>query len=355
MVPMQGSEMDQTVRQTRLRDAMQRALELAQRGPQANPNPRVGCVLLDADGATVGEGWHQGAGTDHAEVMALKAAGELARGATAVVTLEPCNHTGRTGPCAQALIAAGVSRVVFAQDDPTAQASGGAARLRSAGVEVAPGLLADEAATINHSWTFTQHTGRPWVTWKFAATLDGHSAAADGTSQWITGEPMRQAMHSRRARCGAVVVGTGTALADDPRLTVRDEQDRPAADQPLRIVVGDRPVPADARVRGIDDRFRQYPGGNPLEVLQSLARQGIHQVWLEGGPTLAAAWWRAGVIDEVIGCLAPALLGAGPAAVSDLGITTIADIARLQLVDVERHGDDVALILNRPVTNHKEK
>ncbi|MEL4357425.1 MULTISPECIES: bifunctional diaminohydroxyphosphoribosylaminopyrimidine deaminase/5-amino-6-(5-phosphoribosylamino)uracil reductase RibD [unclassified Luteococcus] len=346
--------MDQTQWPTHERVAMRRALELAAGGPEADPNPRVGCVLLDADGATVGEGWHEGAGTDHAEVVALKAAGELARGGTAVVTLEPCNHTGRTGPCAQALIAAGVSRVVFAQADPTAQASGGAATLRAAGIRVETGLLAHESAGLNHSWTFAQKSGRPWVSWKFAATLDGRSAAADGSSQWITGPVMRRAMNQRRARCGAVVVGTGTVLSDDPRLTVRDEQNQPMGRQPLRVVVGDRPVPAEARVRGTDSRFRQLPGGKPQEVLQSLSQQGIHHVWLEGGPALAAAWWRAGVIDEVICCLAPALLGAGKAAVADLGITTIADIARLHLVDVERHGEDVALILN-PIRNPKEK
>ncbi|MEL4505730.1 bifunctional diaminohydroxyphosphoribosylaminopyrimidine deaminase/5-amino-6-(5-phosphoribosylamino)uracil reductase RibD [Luteococcus sp. H138] len=352
--------MDQTQWPTHERVAMQRALELAARGPEADPNPRVGCVLLDADGATVGEGWHEGAGTDHAEVMALKAAGPAARGATAVVTLEPCNHTGRTGPCAQALISAGVARVVFSQGDPTAQASGGATTLRSAGVPAQHGLMAQEAAALNQTWTFAQQTGRPWVSWKFAATLDGRSAAVDGTSQWITGEPMRQAMNARRAACGAVVVGTGTVLSDDPRLTVRGAQDRPVGRQPLRVVVGDRPVPTEARVRGTDGRFRQFPGGKPREVLQSLAQQGIHHVWLEGGPALAAAWWRVGVIDEVICCLAPALLGAGKAAVADLGIGTIADIARLRLVDVERHGDDLALTLNptpsnHPATNPKEK
>lgn len=334
--------------------AMRRALELAHQGPEADPNPRVGCVILDAQGDVVGEGWHRGAGTAHAEVVALEAAGAAARGGTAVVTLEPCNHTGRTGPCAQALLAAGIARVVFAQADPTPEASGGAATLAAAGVAVSDGLLADEAEAVNHTWTFARRSGRPFVTWKFATTLDGRSAAADGTSQWITGSAMRLAMNSRRARCGAIVVGTGTALADDPRLTVRDAHGQPVEDQPLRVVVGDRPVPASARVRGNDGRFLQLPGDDPRATLEELATQAIHHVWLEGGPTLAAAWWRAGVVDEVVCCLAPALLGAGRPAVADLGITTITGIDRLRLVDVEYHGDDLALILNS-LTTTKEK
>lgn len=335
--------------------AMERALELAALGIEADPNPRVGCVLLDPDGRLVAEGWHQGAGTPHAEAMALAIAGERARGCTAVVTLEPCNHTGRTGPCAKALVDAGVARVVFAQSDPNPMAAGGAATLRAAGIQTEPGLMADRVEALNATWNHVLRTGRPWVTWKFAGTLDGRSAAADGSSQWITGAAMRRVMNERRARCGAVVVGTGTVKADDPRLTVRDEQDEPVQRQPLRVVVGDSPVPAAARVRGRDGLYRQLPGGDATAALEALACEGIHHVWLEGGPTLAAAWWRAGVIDEVIACLAPALLGAGTAAVSDLGITTIADISRLQLIDVERHGDDVALILNRPTPNCKEK
>lgn len=326
-------------------DAMRRALTLATRGVEADANPRVGCVLLDEDGRIVGEGWHHGAGTPHAEVMALRAAGEAARGATAVVTLEPCNHTGHTGPCAQALIAAGVARVMHAQADPTSLAGGGAATLRAAGVEVSGGLLAAEAEELNRTWTFARRAGRPFVTWKFAATLDGRSAAADGTSQWITGSAMRRAMQARRARCGAVVVGTGTVLADDPRLTTREQDDQPLERQPLRVVLGHREVPVAARVRGEDGLFRHLTDPDPTVVLSALAAEGVHHVWLEGGPTLAAAWLRAGAVDEVIACLAPALLGAGQPAVADLGIGTIADTNRLTLLDIERHGDDVALVL----------
>ena len=200
---------------------VRRALELAVLGPQADPNPRVGAVIVDRDGAVVGEGHHRGAGTPHAEVDALARAGERARGGTAYVSLEPCNHTGRTGPCARALLDAGVARVVHAQSDPGALTGGGADTLRAAGVEVVGGVLKDEALALNRAWTFAIVHGRPMVTWKFAATLDGRSAAADGSSAWITGPLARADVHDLRAECDAVLVGTGTVLADDPHLTVR--------------------------------------------------------------------------------------------------------------------------------------
>ena len=201
-------------------DAMTLALNLAANSPCPDPNPRVGCVIV-ADGQVVGQGWHHGAGTSHAEVEALHQAGDAARGATAVVTLEPCNHTGRTGPCSHALREAGVSRVVIAQSDPNPVAVGGEQFLRTNGVEVVTGVLPEAAMALNADWTFSQIHRRPRVCWKYAATLDGRSAAPDGTSQWITGEEARHQVQIGRSRCGAIVVGTGTALADDPRLTVR--------------------------------------------------------------------------------------------------------------------------------------
>ncbi len=200
---------------------VRRALSLAVLGPEVDPNPRVGAVVLDRDGAVVGEGFHRGAGSPHAEVEALAQAAGRARGGTVYVTLEPCNHTGRTGPCAQALVDAGVRRVVHAQADPGAASGGGADTLRAAGVEVVGGVLAEEALALNQAWTFAVVHGRPRVTWKFAATLDGRSAAADGSSAWITGPLARADVHDLRAGCGAVLVGTGTVLADDPHLTVR--------------------------------------------------------------------------------------------------------------------------------------
>ncbi len=236
--------------------AMRRALELAaSHGVPEGPNPRVGCVLLDPSGRTVAEGFHRGAGTPHAEIAALRAAGVAARGATAVVTLEPCNHSGRTGPCAAALVGAGVARVVYGQADVNPVAAGGAQALRSGGVDVEGGLLAAESAALNPVWTFAVERGRPMVTWKTAGSLDGRAAAADGTSRWITGALARADVHALRATVDALVVGTGTVLVDDPRLTARrggsDGPDLPAAEQPLRVVVGHRPVPPGARV--LDD------------------------------------------------------------------------------------------------------
>jgi len=201
------------------RAAMRRAIALAELGfGSTSPNPIVGCVLVDQGGSVVGEGYHVRAGDPHAEVIALWDAGGRASGATAFITLEPCRHTGRTPPCTQALIDAGVSRVVFAVADPDPVAGHGADDLRAAGVLVDEGLLADEAARSNAAWLHHARTGRPFVTWKYAATLDGRVAAADGTSRWITGEAARHDVHLLRARSDAIVVGTGTVLADDPRL-----------------------------------------------------------------------------------------------------------------------------------------
>ncbi|MDU0349711.1 bifunctional diaminohydroxyphosphoribosylaminopyrimidine deaminase/5-amino-6-(5-phosphoribosylamino)uracil reductase RibD, partial [Actinomyces sp. MRS3W] len=271
-----------------------------------------------------------------------------ARGATAVVTLEPCNHHGRTGPCAQALIDAGVADVVYAMDDPTAQARGGAATLAAAGVRVRRGLCTEQAARLNRPWLHAVTTGRPLVTWKFAATLDGRIAAADTTSRWITPPAARHDVHRLRRDCDAIMVGTGTVLADDPALTIRDAAGQPASAhlQPLRVVVGSRPVPATAQVLA-DDHHLLLPEHDPHAVLAVLASREIRHVLLEGGPTLAAAFLRAGVVDEVVAYVAPALLGAGPAAVTDFGVSTITDILRLHnpRVTVLGEGDELALRL----------
>ncbi len=320
---------------------MRRALELAAAGPWPDPNPRVGCVLVGPDGGLVAEGWHRGAGTAHAEAAALAVAGVRARGTTAYVSLEPCAHTGRTGPCTQALVDAGVAAVVVAQSDPNAEAAGGVDLLRRAGVDVTVGLLAEEATALNARWASTIRLGRPLVTWKFAGTLDGRSAAADGTSRWITGEAARADVHALRATRDAVVVGTGTVLVDDPRLTVRRPDGEPAADQPLRVVVGLRDVPPGALIRDAAGRVLHLRTRDPAEALAVLWAEGVRDCWLEGGPVLAAAFLSAGLVDEVYAYLAPALLGAGPQAVGDLGITTIADIARLELVDVTPIGSDI--------------
>ena len=315
--------------------AMRRALELAATpGVPLGPNPRVGCVLIDDDGTEVAEGFHRGAGAGHAEVDALAQAGEDARGTTAVVTLEPCNHTGRTGPCAQALVAAGVRRGVFAQPDDNPVARGGADALRAAGVEVESGLLLDEARALNRAWTFAVEHGRPYVTWKLATTLDGRSAAADGTSRWVSSRAAQLDTHRLRSECDVVLVGSNTVVVDDPQLTVRDEVDQPVPRQPLRAVMGQRELPPDRRV--FDDRAEtlHLRTRDPDAALAELFARDRQHVFLEGGPTIAAAFLAAGLVDEVVAYVAPMLLGAGLPAVADLGITTIADAVHLPVTDV---------------------
>ena len=324
--------------------AMRRALELAATpGVPLGPNPRVGCVLLAPDGSTVAEGFHRGAGTLHAEAAALAEAGDAARGTVAVVTLEPCNHTGRTGPCAQALVEAGVAGVVFAQPDPNPVAAGGAQTLRAAGIDVEMGLLERDARRLNRAWTFALEHGRPFVTWKFATTLDGRSAAADGTSRWVSSRPARVDTHRLRAQCDVMLVGSGTVAIDDPELTVRDEavlegSGEPLPHQPLRAVMGVRDLPEDKRIfndRAHTVRLRTH---DPRAALAELFALDRRHVFLEGGPTLAAAFVHAGLVDEVVTYLAPMLLGAGANAVGDLGITTIADALHLQITDVATLG-----------------
>jgi diaminohydroxyphosphoribosylaminopyrimidine deaminase/5-amino-6-(5-phosphoribosylamino)uracil reductase len=327
------------------RDAMRRALALAATdGVPFGPNPRVGCVLLDHRGTTVAEGYHRGAGTPHAEADALAQAGERARGATAVVTLEPCNHIGRTPACAAALVAAGVRRVVFAQADANPVAVGGADTLRAAGVEVVSGLLADEARQVNRVWTFAVEHQRPFVTWKFATTLDGRSAAADGTSRWVSSRAARLDTHRLRARCDTMLVGTNTVEVDDPALTVRDADDVPLARQPLRAVMGMRELPPDRRLLDGAAETLVLRTRDPLVALEMLYAHDRQHVFLEGGPTLAAAFWQMGLVDEVVAYIAPMLLGSGRSAVGDLGITTIADAHHLEITDVTvlpgEHGED---------------
>ena len=317
------------------RRAMQRALAIAVTpGVPLGPNPRVGCVLLAPDGTTVAEGFHRGAGGPHAEIEALREAGEAARGTTAVVTLEPCNHTGRTGPCSAALVAAGVRRVVFAQPDTNPVARGGAAHLRAAGVEVESGLLAEDARTINRAWTFAVTHGRPFVTWKFATTLDGRSAAADGTSRWVSSRAARLDTHRLRGLCDTMLVGTHTVEVDDPELTVRDEVDQPVARQPLRAVMGLRDLAADRRI--LNDRAEtvHLRTRDPRDALARLFERDRQHVFLEGGPTLARAFLADGLVDEVVAYVAPMLLGAGTSAVADLGVGTIADALHLHVSDV---------------------
>ncbi|MDR5700311.1 bifunctional diaminohydroxyphosphoribosylaminopyrimidine deaminase/5-amino-6-(5-phosphoribosylamino)uracil reductase RibD [Agromyces aerolatus] len=328
-------------------DAMLRALELATLGPAHGVNPRVGCLVLAPDGRVLAEGWHRGAGTAHAEVDALgKLAPGQAAGATAVVTLEPCNHTGRTGPCSEALIEAGVARVVYAVADPGARSSGGAERLRAAGVEVVAGVLADEVEAFLADWLFAARHGRPRVTVKWASTLDGRAAAADGSSQWITGPAARSDVHRRRAGADAIAVGTGTLLADDPALTARDGDGALLAHQPVPVVFGRRAVPAEARLSRHPQPVIQLEGRELGADLATLHTRGIRSLFVEGGPTLASAFLAAGLADELLVYLAPALLGGPRLAIGDLGVPSIGEALRFDFAAIERLGDDLLVVAN---------
>lgn len=325
---------------------MHRALALAEtvRG-RTSPNPAVGAVILDAQGQLAGEGATAPAGGPHAEVLALAEAAGRARGGTAVVTLEPCNHTGRTGPCTEALLAAGVERVVYAVTDPNPEAAGGAGRLRDAGVDVVAGVEEHAAASgALRPWLFALRHGRPFVTWKFAASLDGRVAAADFTSKWITSAPARADVHLLRSTVDAVLVGSGTVLADDPQLTVRDDGTL-VPHQPLRVILDRRHrVMPDARVFDQSAETLVLDTAAPQFALKALYDRGARHVLLEGGPTLAGAFVEARCVDEVVGYLAPLLLGAGPAALGDAGIGTLAEAVTLDIESVTRLGDDVKLV-----------
>ena len=333
---------------TTIDQAMLRALELAGRGPKHGPNPQVGCVLLTPDGAVVAEGWHRGAGTLHAEAAALRAArddGTRVDGATAVVTLEPCSHFGRTPPCAAALADAGISRVVFAVADPDPAAAGGADYLRRHGVAVVPGVRGADGEDLLRVWLAAVRQGRPFVTLKLAQTLDGRIAARDGTSRWITGPEARAHAHQVRAEVDAIVVGIGTVLADDPSLTARTPDGRLAPHQPVRVVVGLRDVPVDARLRGDGGPLVHLPTHDVHEVLAELRRLEVRHVLVEGGSVLSTAFLRSGTVDEIQAYLAPVILGAGLLALGDLGIDTVAAGMRFGHRGVDVLGDDVLLTL----------
>ncbi|KAB8182954.1 bifunctional diaminohydroxyphosphoribosylaminopyrimidine deaminase/5-amino-6-(5-phosphoribosylamino)uracil reductase RibD [Lysobacter maris] len=354
---------------------MARALRLAERGAwTTKPNPMVGCVLVRGD-EVVGEGWHRRAGDAHAEVHALRAAGDRARGATAYVTLEPCAHTGRTGPCAEALVEAGVSRVVAAMRDPFPEVSGkGFERLRAAGIAVESGLMETQARELNRGFLSRVERGRPWVRVKLATSLDGRTALANGESKWISGEASRRDVQQWRARSSAILTGAGTVLADDPQLTVRLDEDStgdvPDFVAPLRVVLdpglatvargrvreGDAPTlyvhaPDAKPPRGLSAQVASVPvkaGRFDLDaVLRLLAeRHQINEVQVESGATLAGALLAAQRVDEVLLYVAPVLLGAQARPLfSGLDVNTMAERLQLSLVETRQLGGDTRLLL----------
>jgi diaminohydroxyphosphoribosylaminopyrimidine deaminase/5-amino-6-(5-phosphoribosylamino)uracil reductase len=335
---------------TTIASAMRHALSLAGHGPVHGINPQVGCVILSADGRVLAEGWHRGVGTAHAEVDALsKLTPEQTRGATAVVTLEPCNHVGHTGPCSQALIDAGIARVLYGATDPGPTSGGGAERLRQAGVEVAGGVLLAEVEEFLLRWLTATRLGRPFVTVKWAASLDGRAAASDGSSQWITGTAARQRVHEQRAASDAIIVGSGTVLADDPSLTARGDAGELLEHQPVPVVIGMTAVPSGAKLHAHPQPLIHAKSRDLDEVLRSLFERGIRHAFVEGGPTLASAFIAAGLADEYLVYLAPVLIGGDRLAVGDIGVATIADARRLSIHAIERIGDDL-LIVARPAT-----
>lgn len=349
---------------------MAQALRLAARGRYtAHPNPMVGCVLA-REGRVVGEGWHELAGEAHAEINALNEAGDAARGATAYVTLEPCSHHGKTPPCADALVAAGIAEVVVAMEDPFPEVCGsGLAVLQAAGVRVRTGLMSDAAAALLEGFTSRVTRGRPLVRIKVAASIDGAIAMADGESQWITGPAARADVQRLRARSGAVLTGIGTVLADDPSLTVRDAAIDLRGRQPLRAVVDSRlRMPPAARMLSLPGRTRVYccsaDGCDELlaagaevarvpeergrvrldAVLEDLAGQEVNEVLVEAGPTLAGEFLRSGLVDELVIYQAPHIMGSETLRMfSTPAWTSLAARAELELTDVRRVGGDLRI------------
>ena len=350
---------------------MERALALAGRGRgRVSPNPQVGAVVVSSDGRVVGEGWHEGPGRPHAEAVALEAAGAAASGATLYTSLEPCTHFGRTPPCTAAILRAGISRVVAAMRDPNPVVDGGGfAELRAGGVEVRDGVLAEEAGRQNEAFVKHVRTGLPFVVWKMAASLDGKVAARDGSSRWITGEAARADVHRLRAWSDAIVVGAGTALVDDPSLTVR--QPGYAGRPPVRVLVDARgrvpatgdlfddaaPTLVAATALAPAERRAEWAaagaevvvygaegGGVPLaELMADLGKRDVQGVLLEGGPTLAFAAVEEGVVDKVMVYLAPKLIGGeeAPTVLGGRGFSPIANAVALRLRAFDRVGEDL--------------
>lgn len=328
---------------------MTRAISLSRLGlGKTFPNPIVGAVLLSSSGEVIGEGFH--AGNEHAEVRALldcAARHNDPRGASMYVTLEPCNHFGRTPPCTQALKNAGISRVVFALKDPNPIAQGGAMDLLDAGIEVTSALMAGEVRESNRSWLHKIETGKPYFIWKIASTLDGYSAALDGTSKWITSEQSRASTQLLRAESDAVLIGTGTALADNPSLIPRGDDRRP-----IRIVVGTRLIPDGSNLKDAQAPTIFLKTRDLNEVIAALVELKVNQVLIESGSELGTSLLKAHFVDEIHWYQAPTILGAGMKTIGDLDVTTISHRIDFDVIKVERSGPDVLTVL-RPKIREK--
>lgn len=348
---------------------MRRALKLAGRGRYTtDPNPKVGCIVVK-DEAVVGCGWHDRAGQPHAEVVALIEAGELARGATVYVTMEPCCHQGRTPPCTQALIDAGVGEVVVALEDPNPLVAGeGLAALHAAGIDVREGPLADQALALNRGFVSRMVRGRPYVRAKIAASLDGKTALASGESQWITGPESRADVHRQRAAASVILTGSGTVLADDPQLTARlDDADAAVLQPQVVIVDSELRVPAEAKVfslgspllftssedlqarsaiEQVGGEIEWQPGGRRVDLvglMTRLAERGCNEVWVEAGAGLNGALAAAGLVDEYIIYYAPVLLGSAARGMFDFCLHQLSERVQLEVIEQTRLGDDLKI------------
>jgi diaminohydroxyphosphoribosylaminopyrimidine deaminase / 5-amino-6-(5-phosphoribosylamino)uracil reductase len=322
--------------------AMQRAIALSEKGlGKCAPNPIVGAVIIDANGKIVGEGFHDRMKSkDHAEVVAIKGAGDLAKGATIVVTLEPCNHTGSTGPCTQAIIDAGISTVVFAVKDPNAVAAGGADALRAAGIKVVDGVLGEEASYVNRAWLTKIKKSHPYFVWKVATTLDAKIAASDGTSKWISNEVSRNNVQRLRRESDAILVGTNTVISDNPHLIPRGEFSG-YSHNPIRVIFGEKDLPADSKVFDNAAETVHIKSRDLSELVSKLNELDINQVFVEAGSKLASAMVSAGLMDELIIYQAPALLGSGKSFYAEDSHLTIEDQMRLEHISTEVLAGDI--------------
>jgi len=320
-------------------EAMARAIECATYGlGKTFPNPIVGAVITSATGEFISEGFHQGA--DHAEVIAISAAKEIPAGSVIYVTLEPCNHHGKTPPCVDAIIASGIKKVVYAVADPNPVATGGTERLQESGIEVKSGIGEVQARLENRAWLTKIEKSRPRITWKIASTMDGKVAASDGSSKWITGEIARADVARIRSQADAIVTSTATVIADDPLLTSKG-----LGKNPVRIVMGITELSSNSKILGTDAETVLIKSRDSKDLISLVKVRGFNQILIESGPTLGTALLRADLVDEIILYQAPTFLGSGKASIGDLGISSISDRLDFEIADVEILGADLKITL----------
>ena len=319
--------------------AMARAIELARLGlGKTFPNPIVGAVITTAAGEFISEGFHEGA--DHAEVVAINAAKEIPTGSIIYVTLEPCNHHGKTPPCTEAIIEAGISKVVYSVSDPNPVAAGGAQKLNESGIETISGIAADEAAFANRAWLTKVAKDRPRITWKIASTMDGKVTASDGSSKWITGELARADVANMRSQVDAIVTTTKTVESDDPLLTSKG-----LGKNPVRIVVGEREIAANSQILNADAETLIIKSRSSKEIITHAKDRGYNELLIESGPTFGTVLLSEDLIDEIVLFQAPTFLGSGTPSISDLGITNISGRLDFEIADVEVIGADLKITL----------